>query len=214
MKIDKLWLVDEKKSDGYSALHLTCLNNYIEILHLLLKIVKNLDLNITNLNQQTPLHMAVERKHLNIVNLLVSEHKCKVNVQDTEGDAPLHSLLKTLNLVQFKNNVDGTASGERKFTEKMEQLDLNDEKNSSNLHWQIACLLIDHDADLFIKNKKNQTPLDICVDVNFKNNLTEYYLHHTSKNKLTLSALPNTDISLNIPTENIDTCEKKLQSTA
>lgn len=30
----------------------------------------------------------------------------------------------------------------------------------------IACFLVTHGGDLYIKNKKNQTPLDLCPDPN------------------------------------------------
>jgi E3 ubiquitin-protein ligase mind-bomb len=44
------------------------------------------------------------------------------------------------------------------------------EKKSSA---SIACFLVSNGADLFIKNKKNQTPLDLCPDPNLCNALTK-----------------------------------------
>jgi len=34
-KLPRPWLVDEKKDDGYTALHLAALNNHIEVAELL-----------------------------------------------------------------------------------------------------------------------------------------------------------------------------------
>lgn len=39
----------------------------------------------------------------------------------------------------------------------------------------IACLLAAHGADLNIKNKKGQTPLDLCPDPNLCKALTKCY---------------------------------------
>lgn len=44
------------------------------------------------------------------------------------------------------------------------------EKKSSA---SIACFLVSNGADLFIKNKKNQTPLDLCPDPNLCTALTK-----------------------------------------
>ena len=65
-KLPRSWIVDEKKDDGYSALHLAALNNHIEVAELLVQVGKaNMDLQ--NVNMQTPLHLAVERQHTQIV---------------------------------------------------------------------------------------------------------------------------------------------------
>ena len=65
-KLTRSWVVDEKKDDGYTALHLAALNNHYEVAQLLVQLGKaNLDLQ--NVNLQTPLHLAVERLHLQIV---------------------------------------------------------------------------------------------------------------------------------------------------
>ena len=65
-KLPRSWIVDEKKDDGYTALHLASLNNHIEVAELLVLQGKaNKDLQ--NVNLQTPLHLAVERQHIQIV---------------------------------------------------------------------------------------------------------------------------------------------------
>lgn len=65
-KLARTWIVDEKKDDGYTALHLAALNNHVEVGELLIHQGKaNMDLQ--NVNLQTPLHLAVERQHTQIV---------------------------------------------------------------------------------------------------------------------------------------------------
>ena len=64
-KLQRNWIVDEKKEDGYTALHLACLNNHSDVVDLLIK--ANAKLDVQNINLQSPLHLAVERKHLQVV---------------------------------------------------------------------------------------------------------------------------------------------------
>ena len=38
-KLTRPWIVDEKKDDGYTALHLAALNNHLEVAEMLVKVV-------------------------------------------------------------------------------------------------------------------------------------------------------------------------------
>ncbi|EHB12678.1 E3 ubiquitin-protein ligase MIB1 [Heterocephalus glaber] len=100
-KLPRPWIVDEKKDDGYTALHLAALNK------------GNANLDIQNVNQQTALHLAVERQHTQIVRLIMGL---------------------------------GTQGAEKKSAAS------------------IACFLAANGADLGIRNKKGQSPLDLCPD--------------------------------------------------
>lgn len=49
-KLPRPWIVDEKKDDGYTALHLAALNNHVEVAELLVHQVGHSsweDLNVT-----------------------------------------------------------------------------------------------------------------------------------------------------------------------
>ena len=103
-KLTRSWVVDEKKDDGYTALHLSALNNHVEVAELLVQLGKaNLDLQ--NVNLQTPLHLAVERQHTQIVRLLVREG-ANVNIADKDGDTPLHEALRHHTLSQLRQLQD------------------------------------------------------------------------------------------------------------
>ena len=65
-KLPRPWIVDEKKDDGYTALHLAALNNHVEVAELLVRQGKA-RLDLQNVNLQTALHLAVERQHTQIV---------------------------------------------------------------------------------------------------------------------------------------------------
>lgn len=64
-----------------------------------------MNINLQNLNLQTSLHLAVERQHLNIVKLLVNR-KCNLNIQDKDGDTPLHCILRHHTLSQLRQLQD------------------------------------------------------------------------------------------------------------
>uniref|UniRef100_A0A0L8FS13 RING-type domain-containing protein n=2 Tax=Octopus bimaculoides TaxID=37653 RepID=A0A0L8FS13_OCTBM len=170
-KLPRPWIVDEKKDDGYTALHLAALNNHVEVAELLVDQGKaNMD--IQNVNLQTALHLAVERQHTQIVRLLVRE-KCNLNVPDKDGDTPLHEALRHHTLSQLRQLQDmqdvsrllmglGTPGG--------------DKKSSAS----IACFLAASGADLNIKNKKGQSPLDLCPDPNLCKALTKCHKERNS----------------------------------
>ncbi|KAG8034400.1 hypothetical protein G9C98_007476 [Cotesia typhae] len=139
-KLPRPWIVDEKKDDGYTALHLAALNNHVEVAELLARVGKA-DLDLQNVNLQTALHLAVERQHTQIVRLR--------QLQDVKD---VGRLLMGLG-----------SQGQ-------------DKKSSSF----IACFLAAHGADLELKNKKGQTPLDLCPDPNLCKTLTNCHKNKES----------------------------------
>uniref|UniRef100_H2YAN7 RING-type E3 ubiquitin transferase n=1 Tax=Ciona savignyi TaxID=51511 RepID=H2YAN7_CIOSA len=166
-KLTRPWIVDEKKDDGYTALHLAALNNHLEVAELLVK-VGHANLDIQNVNQQTPLHLAVERQHTQIVRLLVREGAC-VNLTDKDGDTPLHEALRHHTLWQLR-----TLQDKQDVTVGKVGLDLvlyidvfgfllRADRHSSA---SIAQFLAANGADLNLKNKDLHNPLDLCPDPN------------------------------------------------
>ena len=71
------------------------------------------NMDLQNVNLQTPLHLAVERHHTQIVRLLVREG-ANLNLADKDGDTPLHEALRHHTLSQLRQlqdmqEVGGTA---------------------------------------------------------------------------------------------------------
>lgn len=164
-KTNRPWIVEEKKDDGYTALHLAALNNHVEIAKLLVHIGKaNMDRQ--NVNLQTALHLAVERQHVQIVKLLVLEG-ANLNIPDKDGDTPLHEALRHHTLSQLKQLQDVEGFGKL----LMGLRNASDKKASAS----IACFLAANGADLTIKNRKLQTPLDLCPDPNLCKTLVKCY---------------------------------------
>ncbi|XP_026322504.1 E3 ubiquitin-protein ligase MIB1 [Hyposmocoma kahamanoa] len=159
-KLPRPWIVDDAKDDGYTALHLAALNNHAEVAELLVRGGARPDLQ--NANLQTALHLAVERQHTQIVRLLVA-HGADLNICDKDGDTPLHEALRHHTLQQLRRLQDA------RDTALLSGLAHTHDKKSSA---SIACFLAAHGADLSVKNKKGQTPLDLCPDPNLCKTLT------------------------------------------
>ncbi|XP_070491410.1 E3 ubiquitin-protein ligase mind-bomb-like isoform X1 [Chironomus tepperi] len=198
-KINRPWIVEEKKDDGYTALHLAALNNHVDIADLLINMGKaNLDRQ--NVNLQTALHLAVERQHVQIVKLLVRKG-ANLNIPDKDGDTPLHEALRhhTLSQLRQLQDVEG-------FGKILMGLRNNTDKKASA---SIACFLAANGADLTIKNRKLQTPLDLCPDPNLCKILIKCFnekhtedIESTSMDEKNLSnAVSNNESQQNQPTK-------------
>uniref|UniRef100_A0A023F2T6 RING-type E3 ubiquitin transferase n=2 Tax=Triatoma infestans TaxID=30076 RepID=A0A023F2T6_TRIIF len=160
------WVVDEPKDDGYTALHLAALNNHFSVAKLLIHHGKA-DMDIQNHNLQTALHLAVERQHAQIVRLLVREG-ANLNITDKDGDTPMHEALRHHTLSQIKQ-----LQGVKDIGRLLMGLGSQDEVHEAKSSAAIACFLAGSGADLSIKNKKGQTPLDLCPDPNLYKALTK-----------------------------------------
>ncbi|CAF0858471.1 unnamed protein product, partial [Brachionus calyciflorus] len=175
IQIKKYWLIDERKKDGFSALHLACLNNHYDLVRVLIE-NGNLNINIKNDAEQTPLHLAVDRLNYDIVKLLCTfkyptdnKNRCNLNAQNKDGDSPLHCLLRNFSLCQLK---------------------LSNETNliiiseNRQMYQKIAYLLIENGSNIFLKNKNQQIPFDYCYDFEvvkslfkFSNSLNRKFEH-------------------------------------
>ncbi|KAJ8961590.1 hypothetical protein NQ314_005934 [Rhamnusium bicolor] len=193
-KLPRPWIVDEKKDDGYTALHLAALNNHVEVAEqLVLHGKANMDLQ--NVNLQTALHLAVERQHTQIVRLLVREG-ANLNIADKDGDTPLHEALRHHTLSQLRQLQDVQDVGKLLMGLGTQG---SDKKSSAS----IACFLAGNGADLTIKNKKGQTPLDLCPDPNLCKTLTKC---HKDKQSGEMEMGPNQNTQNSNINSTLDEC--------
>ncbi|KAG7278407.1 hypothetical protein CRUP_038570, partial [Coryphaenoides rupestris] len=139
-----------KKDDGYTALHLAALNNHVEVAELLVH-QGSASLDIQNVNQQTALHLAVERQHTQIV-------------RDKDGDTPLHEALRHHTLSQLRQLQDMQDVSKVEPWEPSKNtliMGLGTQGAEKKSAASIACFLAANGADLTIRNKKGQSPLDL-----------------------------------------------------
>ncbi|CAE1285817.1 MIB [Acanthosepion pharaonis] len=162
---------DISQSSLVLSISLQISNNHKEEAELLVHNGKaNMD--IQNVNLQTALHLAVERQHTQIVRLLVRE-KCNLNIPDKDGDTPLHEALRHHTLSQLRQLQDMQDVGKLLMGLGTPGAD---KKSSAS----IACFLAASGADLNIKNKKGQSPLDLCPDPNLCKALTKCHKERNS----------------------------------
>jgi E3 ubiquitin-protein ligase mind-bomb len=92
-------LVDVKKDDGFSALHLAALNGHSTVCEVLVT-EGQADIDIRNDRRQTPFLLAVSQGHASAIEKLV-DLKCDVLAKDEDGDNAMHlTIIKKANLVQ------------------------------------------------------------------------------------------------------------------
>ncbi|KAB0378869.1 hypothetical protein FD755_010447 [Muntiacus reevesi] len=127
----------------------------------------NANLDIQNVNQQTALHLAVERQHTQIVRLLVRAG-AKLDIQDKDGDTPLHEALRHHTLSQLRQLQDmqdvGKVDAAWEPSKNTLIMGLGTQGAEKKSAASIACFLAANGADLSIRNKKGQSPLDLCPD--------------------------------------------------
>uniref|UniRef100_A0A087XXV1 RING-type E3 ubiquitin transferase n=1 Tax=Poecilia formosa TaxID=48698 RepID=A0A087XXV1_POEFO len=149
----------------FFAVTLKLLGSHIESLRLLIH-QGNASLDIQNVNQQTALHLAVERQHTQIVRLLVRA-EAKLDVQDKDGDTPLHEALRHHTLSQLRQLQDMQDVSKVEPWEPSKNtliMGLGTQGAEKKSAASIACFLAANGADLTIRNKKGQSPLDLCPD--------------------------------------------------
>ena len=127
-------VIDVKKPDGFTALHLAAFNGHVEVNHYLFSqgakeckrndnydnsdnystsdceclwsqvahvLLKNgCNKNIKTEQQQTPLHLAIDKMNMQMVQLLVREG-CDLGLGDKDGDTPLHEAIRTYKIADL-----------------------------------------------------------------------------------------------------------------
>ncbi|KAB7504897.1 E3 ubiquitin-protein ligase MIB1, partial [Armadillidium nasatum] len=105
--------------------------------------------------------------------LLVREG-ANLNLADKDGDTPLHEALRHHTLSQLRQLQDMQDVG-KYYSQIQLLMGLGSQGVDKKSPASIACLLAAHGADLNIKNKKGQTPLDLCPDPNLCKTLNKCY---------------------------------------
>lgn len=149
----------------YTPLHFSVLNNNLKIAKILLN--NNADPNIQNIIGDVSLHLAIENDYMSILDLLLNNSETKniinVNIPNLNNDLPLHLI--------FSKDV-------KIYEEYMEYFIKNSNLNYQNnngvsiMHYlsitgeweKYINILKIKKLDIFIKNKKNRSPVNLVTD--------------------------------------------------
>ena len=151
-------LIDLKKDDGYTALHLACLNGHKNVANYLLE--NNANLEVTDNRGQTVLHSAVHQGQAAIVELLLSKNQMIINKEDIDGETPLHLAINR----EGSPPVEATSETSPIIFDLMEKAR---EKgvNAALVHAvAIAAYLVGQGGNPAAKNKFENTPSDMVTD--------------------------------------------------
>jgi E3 ubiquitin-protein ligase mind-bomb len=155
--------VNLKDNDNQTALHFAAKwvdipNDFLEII-----VEKSTDVNAQDKGGHTVLHVAIMGKSETAIKELVKRNDVDVNLKNNQNQTALHltSVMKDIPIYLF-----------RIILEKSTDVNAQDENGNTALHWAIMSkseiatnqLLNYNDADVTIKNHKNQTAFDLCSE--------------------------------------------------
>ncbi|XP_033097859.1 E3 ubiquitin-protein ligase MIB2-like [Anneissia japonica] len=151
-------LVDQKKKDGFTALHVAVVNDHVEVAKVLIN-KGEANLEVKNNRGATPLMSAVEEFHQTSVEVLV-ESGADVHTTDNDGDTCLHTLM----IKQAINDLQGSTDDSTDLVRSLlAAAGINDKRPAPepNSAACIAVYLVANGASLEVKNKKGKTPADL-----------------------------------------------------
>lgn len=146
-------IVDQKKDDGFSALHLAALNGHKDVAAVLLR--NRAEVDIRNNREQTPLLLAVSQGHSSLIELLV-HNNANINVHDEDGDTCLH-------LALMRQTVATEKDSSPMLDSIRAQLGMGEDEAQTGA--AIACYLAQQGASLTACNKQGKSPLELITDL-------------------------------------------------
>ncbi|KAM6948875.1 E3 ubiquitin-protein ligase mib1 isoform 4-T4 [Aplochiton taeniatus] len=156
--------LEAEDKDGDRAVHHASFGDEGSVIEVLQR--GGADLNARNKRRQTPLHIAVNKGHLQVVKTLL-DFGCHPSLQDKDGDTPLHEALRHHTLSQLRQLQDMQDVSKVEPWEPSKNtliMGLGTQGAEKKSAASIACFLAANGADLTIRNKKGQSPLDLCPD--------------------------------------------------
>lgn len=121
--------VNGSNHKGYNPLHVAAMHGHIDILKLLIGYGADIN-SMTNSEQYTALHLAVQNKKSEVIDVLLNSQKCDLNKQDNFGNSALHYACLTQNAAIIRKLIDhGADIGviNKKFTSALDILNQSPE---------------------------------------------------------------------------------------
>lgn len=152
----------KEKNNKSTALMIISYYGNIEIFNKILELKP--DINIQNLSGDTSLHIAIKENNFEIIDLLILKD-INFDLINIDGYTALHLILN-----QIKNNINIENYNIKKFLKKT---NLNIQDNNGETCWHLIVQLKLYKKyskilkrkynNIYILNKNNKTPLDICI---------------------------------------------------
>lgn len=161
---DNKFNINQKTKCGKTSFHLAVIVGNKECIQYLLEICQHIDINDSDSEGFSALHIAINNKRLDLVKLLLEDSSIDINIRDNSGNTPLHLACKDsyIEIVQYLLS--------------RPKIDINNMNNSNNTplhiaieykHFEIAKYLIEFkDIELNYQNSNGNTPLHLAVKYN------------------------------------------------
>ena len=161
--------INEVDDDGQTILFQATKHGHESIVQLLLD--HGCDPNVVDQSQDTVLHLVAKNGHSNIAKILV-QNGAKINVQDGYRRTPLHTAVKYRHVEVAKVLLESGADVNAIYVQGDAPLHIALKSKQSNL--ELIKLLIDHKADLKLKDRSGKSALEICKLVDQDNQVIQY----------------------------------------
>lgn len=209
-------LVDVKKDDGFSALHLAALNGHRDVVETLVRIGQA-EIDLRNNRNQSALLLAVSQGdfvyfslnftlkldiilgHCSVIELLI-KLKANINAKDEDGDTALHLVL----IKRSHINTDVHQDDSPTIYNIYQRLDHISEYKTAVA---IACYLVQMGIDLDAFNAKGQQALNLLQDTSLQELIKSYKPSTDSIHQQEILNLENLNLTDTHTTENFNVPE-------
>ena len=197
---------DEVNHDKLTALHIVCKYNDYKLIP---KLITNNNINMKDINGNTPLMIAIEEKSYECINILLldnySKYNVDVNIKDNNGNSPLVNTMLKFN---DSDKIDELIDLLIKRGANKDEINNNKETPlhiacQYNLHRLILKLITNNNVNM--KDKNGQTPLMVateyknyeCIKILLSDDYDKYNIDVNIKDNYGNFPLVNTMINFN-----------------
>jgi 26S proteasome non-ATPase regulatory subunit 10 len=158
---------------GWTPLHIAASVGNVQILDLLLSYDPQPDVNLPTSTGLRPIHLAVAKKHIEVVKKLVESYGASLRLKDKKGQYPIHRAASV-----------GSSALVQYLATKGSNVNVQDSDGWTALHHalaegfgDIAVLLVNKfDADANVEDSDGKKAVDVAVDLNVKS----FFLRETA----------------------------------
>ncbi|WP_298628305.1 ankyrin repeat domain-containing protein [uncultured Legionella sp.] len=183
--------VNEANKNGATPLYIACQEGHIETIKLLLA-REDIKINAANEKGVTPFYIACSMGHIEAIKLLLAHKDIDINKAKNNGSTPLYIAsqcgdLPIVEMLLQSDNIDVNCVGIEHYTPLLVAC-----FSPSNVNHKLFRLLLNKGANVYHKNDKGETALDIAF-MQGNNAGIEEICKYAKKNNLSLKSLMSID---------------------